>query len=302
MFSEKSLDRNGLKLDREGAVVFESSESVSKNFKNSEGIFVVLEKGKGTARCLLDGAGIPILINVFVGKEAELDFFIGSAGKEDRELDLKILVKERGRLNIHELHQASSNLKLKNELSCERESVVQRRVANLSSGTSSIKVDCNLIGQGADFSDTEINFGTKLASAENKITINHASDHTTSLVKIRSVLTDASKGLVHANVKVEKDTAEVNTSVSAHALLLDKNASAQAIPALEIESADVQAGHSASVSTIDEEQLFYLSTRGVSLIEAKKLIVKGFLAELIEDKKISELIEEQWEKNLMLNA
>lgn len=90
-----------------------------------------------------------------------------------------------------------------------------------------------------------------------------------------------------------------STFVSAHALIVDKDASAVMVPALEIESVDVQAGHSASVTTLDEEQLFYLAARGIPVEEARRLIVKGFLLEGVEDERVEVLVDQRWQASLM---
>ena len=63
-------------------------------------------------------------------------------------------------------------------------------------------------------------------------------------------------------------------------LMLDNKSSAVAEPELEIKNNEVKASHSASVGRIDEEQLFYLESRGVEKHDAEKLIIKGFLGEV----------------------
>jgi len=60
-------------------------------------------------------------------------------------------------------------------------------------------------------------------------------------------------------------------------LILDDISEATADPKLEIESDDVKASHAATVSKIDEEQIFYLQNRGVDRKKASDLIVEGFL-------------------------
>jgi Fe-S cluster assembly protein SufD len=59
-------------------------------------------------------------------------------------------------------------------------------------------------------------------------------------------------------------------------LLLDRRARADSIPGLEIEANEVRCTHGATAGQIDREQLFYLQSRGLSLAEARKLIVEGF--------------------------
>ena len=63
-------------------------------------------------------------------------------------------------------------------------------------------------------------------------------------------------------------------------LLLGENARAITVPELEIMTNDVKAGHAASVGRLDQEQIFYLMSRGISREEATKLLVEAFLNEV----------------------
>jgi len=65
-------------------------------------------------------------------------------------------------------------------------------------------------------------------------------------------------------------------------LLLSRTASITAIPALEINTNDVKVGHGASVSNLNEENLFYLTSRGLDPDEARKLMVRGFVSEVTD--------------------
>ena len=65
-------------------------------------------------------------------------------------------------------------------------------------------------------------------------------------------------------------------------IMLSEGAFARAIPNLEIEANDVRCGHAASAGPVDDDQLFYLETRGIQRSEAEKLIVKGFFQEVID--------------------
>jgi Fe-S cluster assembly protein SufB/Fe-S cluster assembly protein SufD len=84
-------------------------------------------------------------------------------------------------------------------------------------------------------------------------------------------------------------------------MILSKEARADAIPGLEIETNDVKATHSASVAQINDEELFYLMSRGLSEDSAKKLIIIGFFEPLIERipvleiaKRIRRIIDLKW--------
>jgi Fe-S cluster assembly scaffold protein SufB len=88
---------------------------------------------------------------------------------------------------------------------------------------------------------------------------------------------DTSQSLFKGMIKINKNAKSTESYLAGHAILLDKGAKSDAIPGLEIESNEVKATHSASVSQIDEKQIFYLMSRGLSEESAKREIVGGFL-------------------------
>ena len=63
--------------------------------------------------------------------------------------------------------------------------------------------------------------------------------------------------------------------------MLDRTAKVDAIPGLEIKTNDVKASHSATVSRVTEEDLFYFGSRGIAEREARRMFVEGFLGELV---------------------
>lgn len=105
----------------------------------------------------------------------------------------------------------------------------------------------------------------------------HISPETVSNISVRGVVRDSAKATVDGLVKIEKGAIKSDSNISAHILLLDKGARARADPKMEILNNDVSAKHSASVGEIDDEQIFYLMSRGMSEKEAKETIVEGFL-------------------------
>jgi Fe-S cluster assembly protein SufB/Fe-S cluster assembly protein SufD len=104
-------------------------------------------------------------------------------------------------------------------------------------------------------------------------------------------------------IKIGKKAKNTSAYLAEHAMLLSPNARADAIPGLEIESDNVKATHSASVSQIDPEQLWYLTTRGLSRDEATKLIATGFFEPVISEIDLSDvrwrvrhMIENKWRR------
>lgn len=113
-----------------------------------------------------------------------------------------------------------------------------------------------------------------------RVLSNHVAKNTYGRVVIKGVAANGARITVDGMVKIGKEARKTDSFLEMRILLLDKKSSAVAEPKLEIENNDVKASHAATVGKIDDEQLFYLTSRGVDMDEAKKLIVGGFLKEV----------------------
>ena len=83
-------------------------------------------------------------------------------------------------------------------------------------------------------------------------------------------------------IKVDPGAQQTDGFQECRNLLLTKRAHADAIPGLEILANDVRCTHAAAVAQLDPEQLFYLRSRGLRDATARRLVIEGFLAELVE--------------------
>src|SRR5438093_1064043 len=128
----------------------------------------------------------------------------------------------------------------------------------------------------------------------------HYGPNTRGRVLSKSVMKDKSKSLFKGMIKIDKNGKSAESFLAGHAILLDKGAKSDTIPGLEIETNEVRATHAASVAQIDENQIFYLMSRGLSNEEAKREIVSGFLEPLCRKigptirAWINYLIENKW--------
>ncbi len=99
-------------------------------------------------------------------------------------------------------------------------------------------------------------------------------------VDMRAALAGSSASFFDGLIRVEEGAKNATGFLSYRALLLSSGARAKPIPRLEVLTKEVASlGHAASVGKIDEDQLFYLQSRGISRPTAEKLIVEGFLSE-----------------------
>ena len=191
----------------------------------------------------------------------------------------------------------------------ERDGKMSWYVGAFGSMLSRAKTDCVLKGEGASAEDVEIVFGTGSQSFDIASNLVHIGPHTRGRVLVKSVMKDVSKSLFKGMIKIGKAGKGSESYLAGHAILLDRGAKSDAIPGLEIETNEVKATHSASVAQIDENQIFYLSSRGLSREGAKREIVSGFLEPLSRRMGptirawVNYLIENKWlGKPLMLKT
>lgn len=113
-----------------------------------------------------------------------------------------------------------------------------------------------------------------------KVLADHVAKNTFGRVVIKGVAQNGARIKIDGMVKIEKGASLTNSFLEMRVLLLDKKSSAVAEPKLEIENNEVKASHAASVGKIDDDQIFYLKSRGVGEEVAKAIIVEGFLKDI----------------------
>ena len=111
----------------------------------------------------------------------------------------------------------------------------------------------------------------------------HAAPHTSSLITSKSISKDGGRSTYRGLIKVAKGARGAKSKVVCDALILDQDSRSDTYPVMEIDEADVSIAHEASVSRLEEEQLFYLRSRGLSEVEASTMIVNGFLDPLVRE-------------------
>ncbi len=111
----------------------------------------------------------------------------------------------------------------------------------------------------------------------------HAAPNTTSTIISKSICKDGGRAGYRGLVRVEPGATGVKSFVRCDALILDADSRSDTYPYMEIEEADAEIGHEATVSKVGEEQLFYLMSRGLSEEEATSMIVAGFIEPIVKE-------------------
>jgi Fe-S cluster assembly protein SufD len=108
---------------------------------------------------------------------------------------------------------------------------------------------------------------------------------------VRNVVTDKARGIFQGMIRVAQIAQKTDAKMACNTLLLSDDAEFAAKPELEIFADDVACGHGATVREIEKDHLFYLMARGVPENAARGLLVKAFIAEVIEELENEVLVE-----------
>jgi Fe-S cluster assembly protein SufD len=146
------------------------------------------------------------------------------------------------------------------------------------------------LAEGADFELYAANIGSGLSTNEIVTTIKHRGPNGRSRQTIRSVLNGKAVGSYLGKVEVARGAQQTDAEQSVKAMLLDRGATANCKPELEIYADDVKCAHGATVGELDAMQLFYAESRGLDPASARALLLEGFVMGLWDSATGSEAI------------
>lgn len=161
------------------------------------------------------------------------------------------------------------------------------------------RVELNVtLHEGADFKLGAVQIGGGSQTLEVVTTVTHAEPGATSSQIVRSVLAGTATGTYLGKVAVARDAQQTDSVQSVKAMLLDRSASANAKPELEIYADDVKCAHGCAIGELDPMGLFYLQARGIAPADAKKLMLQAFVAGVFEGAADEEMLTESALKKL----
>lgn len=138
-------------------------------------------------------------------------------------------------------------------------------------------------GEGADFKLRGVNLLAGDTHVDLTMVLDHSVPHTSSTEVVRNVVTGRAKGVFQGRINVHQVAQKTDARMACNTLLLSDDGEFSTKPELEIFADDVACGHGATVTEIDRNHLFYLMARGVDEKTARGLLVRAFLAEVIEE-------------------
>ncbi|HFC10264.1 MAG TPA: Fe-S cluster assembly protein SufB [Chloroflexi bacterium] len=163
--------------------------------------------------------------------------------------------------------------------------------ANMGSKVTMKYPSCYLVGEGAHGEILSVAFARdgQILDAGGKMV--HLAPNTSSKIISKSISKGTGRSSYRGLLKVRRGASNVRSHVTCDALLLDEASQTDTYPYMEIEEDDVTIGHEASVSKVDEDQLFYLMSRGLSEEEATTMVVSGFMEFFVKELPMEYAIE-----------
>ena len=145
-------------------------------------------------------------------------------------------------------------------------------------------------GEGADFKLRGINLLAGDSHSDVTMVLDHAVPHTSSTEIVRNVVTGKARGVFQGRINVHQPAQKTNAKMACNTLLLSDDGEFSTKPELEIFADDVVCGHGATVTEINHNHLFYLMARGIEEKTARGLLVKAFVAEVIEELEVEAFV------------
>ncbi len=224
-------------------------------------------------------------LKIVVGEQTTVKIILEIASDE--------VVKHGYKINFHAQKNAHVKYLLVTELASDEALVehyfkVERDayldvVGGFVSNVIDAKMQVELVGQGAEVKMRAI----AVSSDENKqnidVLIIHEAPYTIGHMTNIGIANKRGKIILNGVEKIKKGMKQANAFQTLKGIITSDTATVEVNPILLIDEFDVQAGHGATIGKIEEEQLYYLQSRGLTKLESEKLIINGFLKPIVDE-------------------
>lgn len=217
-------------------------------------------------------------------------------GTADHAQNVEIIVRDGAHLEFVTVQQwdddavhASSH-----QARVEKDAYLRHVVVSFGGGVVRVNPSVELAGDGSSADLFGLSYSDAGQHLESQVYLHHKGPHTKGDVLYKGALQGVgARSVWIGDVLIGQDATGTDSYEANRNLVLTDGARADSVPNLEIETGDIQgAGHASATGRFDDEQLFYLQARGISEEEARRLVVGGFLAEIVQKIGIPALEEE----------
>jgi Fe-S cluster assembly protein SufD len=163
---------------------------------------------------------------------------------------------------------------------------------NIGTRLTKSSVETRLLGDGSESKIVGAFFGHEDQHIDIASRVWHEAEHTTADLVTRGVLDDEARSVYEGVQDVGRDAWDTNSYQRENTLMLSDDSEADASPKLIINNHDTEASHSATVGQVDNEDLFYMTSRGIGDEQATNMLVEGFFVPVHEEIEVDELRED----------
>jgi Fe-S cluster assembly protein SufD len=224
-------------------------------------------------------------LTIVVSEHTSIKIILEIASKElnDNTYKLNLIAKENSHVKYLLVSELESNKALLDHYFTAERNASLDLVGGFVSNVLNAKMHVDLVGEGA-----EVNMrAVALSSDEHKQTIDvlivHKAPNTYGNMTNIGIANKSGKIILNGVEKIEKGMKNANAFQTLKGIITSDKAVVEVNPILLIDEYDVKAGHGATIGKIEEEQLYYLQSRGLTREEAEKLIINGFLKPIIDE-------------------
>ncbi|TFD33362.1 Fe-S cluster assembly protein SufD [Cryobacterium cryoconiti] len=282
------VDRSDSRIGSAGAPEERASANAWSSFEQALSITISGEDAKEatvTRAALGSGArGAHTIIEAKPFSRAIL--ILENTGEARLTENVEIILGESANLTVVSLQEwGDSAVHLTNHFATiGRDARLKHVVVTLGGSIVRVNPSVQLTGIGSDTELLGLYFADAGQHLEQQVFVNHVAPNTRSRVTYKGALQGQGARTVWiGDVLIGREAAGTDSYEQNRNLVLTEGTRADSIPNLEIETGDITgAGHASATGRFDDEQLFYLQSRGITEDEARRLVVRGFLSEIVQ--------------------
>jgi len=220
------------------------------------------------------------------GRHSAATVVLRHAGSAQYAQNVEIIVRDGARLTVVSVQQWQDDAihAAAHQARVDRDAHLTHVVVSFGGGVVRVNPNVELAGTGSEGRLYGLSYADSGQHLESQVYLHHKGAHTTGDVLYKGALQGAgARSVWIGDVLIGPDATGTDSYEANRNLVLTEGARADSIPNLEIETGDILgAGHASATGRFDDEQLFYLQARGISEDEARRLVVLGFLTDIVQ--------------------
>ncbi len=231
-----------------------------------------------------------VKIDVAQSATAQFIFNFQNNGTENNFWNVvsEMKVGKNAELNVHQLQQGGDENYLINTTAVQQKRDSRFAIHTICLEGKILRNNLNIAVQGENC-ETKLN-GVYLASGtehfDNHTYVDHIAPNCSSSENYKGIIDDKATAVFNGKVMVQPDAQKINGFQSNQNILLSDEATVNSKPELEIYADDVLCSHGSTTGQLDEEALFYLQSRGVSESSARKMLIRAFVFDVLDEIKL----------------